>query len=349
MELTTRLMEPREAKAVQKIAQHAFKGLEALMVPKPKLAVVAVTGEKIVGAIQIKIYNAGGKKVGYYDYAFIDPDYHNQGIGTTLYQAAAAYLWEQGCQALSALVKDDNPGSWHLFLKTGFKRSSLSDLVRQFGMVGALRLYFFTIYGVAIGMDYYIALPSREVSPGDKKSSDTGQMAVYLFLNLLLPLVLFLRSPGNMVLFYLAFLILMAGGILAGYLGTFFSKRDWKFRLCNGGGFVCILITLLGSIFPLTGNWYPVTYEKSESFRRDMGLQALTGWIFILAISFLSMVMEERHLLFRYLNQISSLFLMYRIFAFYPFESYGGGRVFHWNKAVYGGFALISALAIYLS
>lgn len=333
MEITTRLMKPSEAQDVLKIARCAFSAFEALMVSKPKQAIVAISGEKIVGAVQFKFYTAGGKKVGYYDYAFIEPEYHNQGIGSILYQATADYLWAQGCTALSALVKDDNPGSWSLFLKHGFARISIPELVRQFGLFGALRLYFGTIVGIAIGMDYYVALCNLECP--DRKGGSAKQIASYALVNLLLPLCLLLRGEKKIGMFFAAYAIVLLGGILAGYVGTLFSKREWRFRLCNGGGLICAFVTLLGSIFPMAGNWYPVTYENSGSFRRDMGIQALAVWLFMLALSGLALAWGNQHILCAYLHQIGSTFLLYRVFVVYPFESFGGGRVFHWHKGIY--------------
>lgn len=93
MSIIVRDMEVNEAAEVYKIGKRAFTGLESLFVGKPKLALVAVKDEKIVGAILYKFFQCDGKKIGYVDYAFIDPDYHNQGVGGILYKAATDFLW----------------------------------------------------------------------------------------------------------------------------------------------------------------------------------------------------------------------------------------------------------------
>lgn len=340
MEITTRLMEPGEAQEVLKIARRAFGAAEALFVTKPKQAIVAVSGKKIVGAVQFKIYSAGGKKIGYYEYAFISPDYHNQGIGSILYKAASDYLWEQGCEVLTALVKDDNAGSWSLLLKHGFARISLPELARQFGFLGMLRLYLETVYGTAIGMDYYVALRNQECPSG--KAGSAKQIAAYLLVNLSLFLCLLLRRPENIDIFFAAYAIFIFGGILAGYIGTRFSKHEWQFRLCNGGGLICTLVNLWGSVLPMVGSWYPATYENSGNFRRDMGIQALAGWLFVLVLSGLSLAVGSQHMLFAYLSQIGSVLLIYRVIAFYPFESFDGGRVYRWHKGIYAIMAAAS-------
>lgn len=332
MEIITRPMEPGEEPKVQKMGKRAFGGLEGIGIPKPRQAIVAVKDGKIVGAIQYKFYRAGGKKIGYFDYACIDPDYHNQGIGSILYKATADYLWEQGCGALTALVKDDNVGSWGLLLKNGFARISVPELTRQFGFLGMLRLYFGTVYSIAIGMDYYVAL--REEKRPSSKGNTAGQIGAYLLTNLLLFLVVLFTERKNFGAFFTAYGIFLVGGIVVGYAGTLFSKRRWHFRLCNGGGVVCAFVNLIGGVYPMVGNWYPDYYEKTDSFRKDMGVQAFTGWMFVLALSLVSSFVSG-DILFQYLGYIGSVLLLYRTVAIYPFEAFGGGRVYRWKKGVY--------------
>ena len=95
----------------------------------------------------------------------------------------------------------------------------------------------------------------------------------------------------------------------------------------------------------MAGNWYPESYHNSGEFRKDMGIQALTGWIFVIVLTLCSAFMNEKHIFLRYLNQMGKIFLLYRVFAFYPFESFGGGRVYRWNRGIY---FLMAALSLAL-
>lgn len=346
MEITTRLIKPSEAQTVKSISRRAFRGLEGVGIPKAKQAVVAVKDGKIAGAIQYKFYRAGGKKIGYFDYAFVDPDCHGQGIGSILYKATADFLWEQGCDALAALVKDDNVGSWGLFLKNGFVRISIPELVRQFGLFGMLRLYLGTVYSIAIGMDCYVAVRGQQIPSG--KGGSVRQTGAYLLANALLPLLFLINAKGNAGAFLAAYGIYLAGGILAGYAGTLFSKRTWHFRLNNGGWLVCAFVNLISGVYPMTGNWYPDRYENSDGFRREMGLQALCGWAFTLALTLIPALAGGQHILLRYLGQIGSALLLYRMLPFYPFEAFGGGRIFRWSKAAFFSTAAVSLGAIAL-
>ena len=83
--ITIRQMRQEEAPLIQKIGRRAFHGMEALIVPKPREALVAERDGAAVGAVLYKCFKSGGQKVGYIDYAFIDPEYHGQGVGGVLY------------------------------------------------------------------------------------------------------------------------------------------------------------------------------------------------------------------------------------------------------------------------
>lgn len=343
MAIITRQMRPEEARKVQKIAQHSFEALEGLGVPKPKQAIVAVSGDDIVGAIQYKCYRAGGKKIGYFDYAFIAPGYRNQGIGGMLYKATTDFLWEQGCDAQTALVKDDNVGSWGLFLKNGFTRASLPELMKTFGPLGTFRLYFGTLFGIAVGMDYYVALRERKFPDG--KGGSGRQIIGYLSVNLLLSLLLLFSGGSNSSALLASYLVFLVGGVIFGYVGTLFSTRRWHFRLCNGGAAVCALVNLKAGVLPMAGSWYPESYQNTNAFRRDMGIQALTGWVFVLLLTLFSTFMSEQHIFLRYLNQMGAILLLYRVFPIYPFEFFGSRRVYRWNRGIY---FLMAALSLVL-
>lgn len=345
MEVTIRTMEPHEAPEVLKIGRRAFTGFESLWVPKPKTALVAVAGDKITGAVLYKIFTANGKKIGYIDYAFIDRDYHHQGIGGQLYRAAMDFLWDQCCDVLTAVVKDDNVGSWGLLLKNGFSRISVPELFRQFGIDGMMKHYFGTPLCIGIGMEYYVALKGEQCPSG--KLGSGKQIFSYLFINLLLFLVMLVWGTENMAAFLCAYMIMLAGGILTGYVGTFFSPgRRWDFRLNNGGILVCLLVNL-GVVYPMVGNWYPDKYEKTPEFKRDMGIQALCGWLFVLIMTVVA-IMAGDHVLLNYLGNIGWMFLFYRMVPIFPFESFGGRRVFEWNRYVYGVMFVLSAVCFVL-
>ena len=341
--VTVRPMRAEEARDVRKMGRRAFAGLESLWVSKPGQALVAVREDKIVGAVLYKLMNAGGKNIAYVDYAFVDPDYHNQGLGGSLYRAATEFLWALGPDALTAIVKDDNVGSWSLFLKNGFSRVSLPQLAGQFGFWGSVKQYFATPFCFGVGMEYYVALRGRECPSG--KTGGVRQMLAFVLANALLFPIALLGGTGSAGTLFAAYLLMLFAWVAGDFVGSRFSGRGWRFRFNNGGGLVCALANL-GALYPMIGAWYPERYEKTAGFRRDMGITALGGWLAILGITAFSVLGGADRAFVRLLGQIGAMFLIYRMLPFYPFESFGGRRVYDWNRWVFGGMALISLAVV---
>ncbi len=342
MEIVIRSMEKEEAEEVKRIGKRAFSLVEGMFVSKPKHALVAVVDGKLAGAIIYKITKVQGRRTGYFEYAFVDPDYHGKGIGRKLYQATTDYLWEQGCDSQAALVKDDNVGSWSLFLKNGFARVTLWEIVRQLGLLGFLSQFFGNLLWLAVGMDFYLAVRNE---PLQNKSGTGRQIGGYLFANLLLILIALYRIEDP-VIFLGTYVGMLAGTIAIGRIAAAAAKRKWQFRLNNGGAGIIAVVNFFGGIFPMSGNWYPHKYENTDEFRRDMGMVALAEWAFIAALTGVSIIFSASHMIFHYASWIGVILLVYRILAIYPFEAYGGSRVFSWNRWIYGVMSVISVLLI---
>lgn len=342
--IVVRKMEPNEASAVKKVGQRTFGIVESLFVTRPKEAMIALLDDKIVGGIIIKYIVSNGKKIGYYDGAFIDPDYQGLGIGNKLYAETTKYLWEQGCDALCALVKDDNVGSWKLFLNNGFSQTSIKEVIHQLGLGTVLKTYFTTPFFIANGMEFYLAV--KEQSVQSKVCKTGSQIGLYLLGNFLLMLPTLFMGRSNFGLFISAYMVLLIGGVLFSYIGTLFSKRQWYFRMNSGGAVLAAFINLSGA-FPMIGSWYPEKYENTQAFKKDMGISALWEWLFVLGVTFIALLLEP--LYFRYMAQIGGVFLIFRILIFYPFESFGGRRVYLWNKGWYGVLTVLSILLLMFS
>lgn len=343
--ITVRKMEPSEAQEVKRIAKRAFAvGIERFFVSNPKEAMVAVVDDKIVGGIIIKYHQYAGSKIGYFDAAFVDPAYHGKGIGSILYEKTTEYLWEQGCTVLSAIVKDDNVGSWKLFLNNGFNRSSLIEAVRQLGLWATILHYFTTPLFASNGMELYLAVKNVDVK--SKNSGSMAQIGLYLLANALLFLFSLFSHPQDFPLYFAAYLTLLAGGVVFGYVGTLFSKKQWRYRLNSGGAAMVAFISFIGGVYPMIGNWYPKKYENVKELKKDMGVTALCEWIFILVVTAIAFLLQPTYIFCKCLAYMGSVFLLNKIITFYPFESYGGQRVYQWNKAVYVVLTVVSALLI---
>lgn len=338
--VTVRKMELGEAKAAQKAGRKAFTAFERLFVGVPKDAMVAILDGQIVGGIFIKYMVSDGKKTGYIDIAFVDPSHHGKGIATALYDQVIPYLFAEGCTALTALVKDDNVGSWKLLLNHGFSRVSLPEAVRHLGFKGMALQYFVAPLFASNGMELYLAVKDTVVKP--KEPNSIKQICLFLLANSLLLVTALPEQGKDFPLFLCAYLVLLLGSVLFGYIGTLFSKKQWRFRLNNGGAALIAGINFIGGLYPMIGNWYPAKYENTAEFRKAMGMTALCEWLGMIAMVLTGLALYTQHLFFRPFLYCGYVFLLYRMIPIYPFESYGSSRVYRWNKWIYVALTVLS-------
>ena len=251
MNLTFRSMNPDEALELKKLARKSFGPLEALFVRKPKTALVAVLDEKIVGGFDYSLEMCNGKKIGFPAFFFTDPAFQGQGIGKRLCEEGIRHLWAEGCDMLVTFIKDDNVNSWGLFEKNGFVMASLSKLANLIGLAGALKLNLNTTYGLfAIAHDFYIALPDEKAASFCKKEGGAKQITAFILLNLLFLLPSALQSV-DILSVITSGIIVFSGVVLAGYIGTLFSRRKWSFRFVGGGALMYIMLNIIPGVFSL--------------------------------------------------------------------------------------------------
>ncbi|PUU90179.1 GNAT family N-acetyltransferase [Halanaerobium sp.] len=151
-----RAMKKSEAKEVKKLGKKTFEWFEGLFIPDPKDCFVEVEENKVIGAVLYKYFSVANKKIGYVDFIFVDKAAHGKGIGSKLVDRCLKAMEKEACDGYSALVRDDNVGSWKMFVNNGLKRVGLDDLVRKFGVPGMLNLTFKIPFNFATGMDFYL-------------------------------------------------------------------------------------------------------------------------------------------------------------------------------------------------
>ena len=349
MDLLVRKMEAHEAAQTKKVAVKAFGPFEGFFVQKPADAFVAIIDGKIVGGLMYKFIESGGKKYGYVSFLFTDPDFKGQGVGKALMDKGIALLWEEGADALITFVRDDNVASWALFEKHGFKKASLSKFSRTVGFMGLIKPYVLSNCAISIGHEYYIAMPDERATELCKKQGGVGQIFIYVLLNMLLMMPMIVRDLsyiGNMAVVGLSVGAVFLGCVFSGYTATLFTDRRWNFRWVNGGIFVYPIVSLMGGFFPMIGGWYPDVYENTVKFRRDMALNAIGVWLFLIAVVLFRHLCENPASFLIYASNLAQILLVFRCLPIEVFESTGFGRVWKWNKAVLG---ILVAASIYLS
>ena len=184
-----REMKDGEQKEIKQVGRRSFPLFEALFVSTPEKAMVAECGGRIIGSILYKPFHAKNKSAVYIDEAFVAPGSRVAGTGKRLYQETFEHLRAQGHEVMTALVKDDNVGSWKLFLDNGFKRAGPREVIRQIGIAGLIWQCIKTPWLFAAGMDFYMA--AQKEAAGAKRPGPP-QLLLFLFLasGILLLLVL---------------------------------------------------------------------------------------------------------------------------------------------------------------
>lgn len=340
-----RIMREDEAKTVQQLGRRAFSSLESMFISLPKEAIVAVEGEKIVGAVILKLLEGEqGVLIGDFSAGFVDPACRGRGIARQLYTAATKRFWELGCTFITAQVKDENAGSWRALEKNGFARVTYMELQRLLGVRGLVSVLKFTPTAFAYGMDLYLAAKTEPV----KKKADSSlfQIATYILVNLIMVCTaLLLNRQLHLGWFLLAYAALLIGELLFTRIGLV-SEHRWNFRLTNCGFIIPLLVPLLGAAFPMLGNWIPEKYENTSRFRWIWGGGAVMGWIYLLLIVALSKWVWTDLKFTSYLYRLGSILLIYKLLPVYPFEGLGAARIFRMNKLVYGAMAIVTLMLL---
>lgn len=331
--IVIRQMRAGEEKEIVKVGRRAFQFFEGLFVVNPKKAMVAEINNKIVGGIIYKYTDKAAKKVAYIDEAFVDPDYHGQGVGRRLYTETFSFLWEQGCDAITALVKDDNVGSWKLFIDNDFKRVTFLQAIKELGFTGLLKQFVKTPTLFGTGMDFYLATKERK---GVEKGSGFGQIVSFLLANLifLTPawVNLIHKGSGSFKPYFAAYITILL--IFAGVrcAGGFFNQDRGKLRFNNCGSLITFLFSFGLGFFPLNFNWYPDKYQNTPGFKRRLAIPELVKWCIFMVLPLLA-ITDSAY--FKAMAAISCNYLVLMIIPIYPFEALGAGRIYRYNKYIW--------------
>lgn len=349
--LIIREMKEGEQKTLIRVAKRAFKFFEGLFIESPQKAMVAEHEGRIVGGIMYRSVNVRQKKMVYISEAFVDPDYHGKGVGKKLYEETFRFIWKQGCDGMSALVKDDNTASFKLFMNNGFKRVSFPEAVKHIGAAGFIKQYFLTPFAYATGMDFYINMRAGEVREKEK-SGGISQLAAFFLANILLIFPMWLPVFGGdrtkLLPSLLAYMTILALFSLPRGMGVLFCREKFftekcRLRFNNGGGMITLLLSLWGNTFPMNINWYPLKYEDSEEFRRKLAIPEIIKWCIFILLPFLSFTQNDY---LRVVAEISCYYLVLMILPFYPCEALGAGRIYRYSRKLWMLSAVVTIMEL---
>lgn len=344
MNITIREMQKDEVSLAWKTGRPSFSPVERLAFQKPKQAFLAFSDDEIVGMASYQIFPAkNNHKIGYVETGYVKKGLEGNGIGSALYQKATIFLKEQGCETVTATVRDDNIASWKLFQNNGYHVIGFLQMLQQYGLPGAIRLWFKSTLAIATGFHLWSTAPYKD-------SGTPHQLAVFAFLNLLILLSIFLfqGSAADFVFITAATACLLTAALLGGLIFTLFSKEKWHFRVTRGGLLVSVLLVATGTIWPVVGRFYPLEYKRTTAFRRSMGFEGLFEWLALLLVVSMAAVAKDQSLFLNDLVSLGATFLLFHSLPLYPFECFGGRRIWNYHKGLSTLTMIISAVLLFL-
>lgn len=134
-----RTAEQKDLETINDILTVSFEHIYAYFAKKSfsslENAIVAEEGNRLVGAINYRIFDMENSKIGYLYYLAVIPDFRRKGIGKSLIlQAINLIEKETEPEAIYAAVEKKNIPSRELFKRTGFihiRRSAFKEKYRD--------------------------------------------------------------------------------------------------------------------------------------------------------------------------------------------------------------------------
>jgi RimJ/RimL family protein N-acetyltransferase len=340
-----RVMAESEAPIVLRGQRKAFSPLFALFLSRPKEALVAESDGHIVGAVTFKTIPTANGKAGYLDIAYVDASQRGNHLGSRLYIAAMEHLKTQGCSIITATIRDDNRASWKIMQNNGCVALPFLKLVEKVGFTGALRIGAHSHFAYALGHELWVT--HEPIS-----NSSTRTLFGFIFLNLL---ILLIASRGA-IFFTLGGMVVLAAEVAGSWLGTL-SSRDratWHLQRPHAALPLSFFVSIVRGLLPNNTVWqleeghYPIPERKAL-----LGRVSLAGWIATSLATIASYVILETDLgndmvesVFEGMINLGILLLFYRTVAVFPFESFGGRRVYDWSRWRFWLMAVVSVAII---
>ncbi len=346
MNLEYRLMRPEEAPAVQTLIRSCFSYFYYAMVEKPKEAVIALDGDRIVGGSVFKTIKLKDKGIGYLEWGFTDSEYRGKGIGRTCYKQALDLMSNAGCSDLTSMVLDDNSASWRQFSHEGFKRITLMQAISRYGLGGTFKLWFSTFSVFAMGSSLWF---SSEKDPiVERRDTTLTSYLMILLCNLLIILgkgLLLGRSFQANAMTFLAFVCFLSIMVSLKFL-IISPKMRPVLRMWRTGQFIPIIVMLLGGVFPFYGDVYPDKGNDWDvrEYRKIFGISSAVCWVITALFSVASTILPESRFFYA-LSNYAVMFLFLNILTII-FESFDGARVLRWNKTIYYVLTVISIIIV---
>ncbi len=97
-----------------------------------------------------------------------------------------------------------------------------------------------------------------------------------------------------------------------------------------------MIASFLGGIYLISGNWYPRVYRNETDFNRSTGLTALSQWIALLCIVMLNRILLGDVEIIDSMAMMAEILMIISVIPLYPVATFGGKRIYDWNKWIFG-------------
>ncbi|ERP30675.1 GNAT family N-acetyltransferase [Chitinivibrio alkaliphilus] len=315
---------------------------------------MAEAGEQVAGVCLIRVVSLPGKKrVGYVSWLMSDPAFRGQGVAQRLVDTATNYLESLGCHEICTMVEGYNTASSNRFFRVGYRRLSGSDLLRAWGVIHTLVLWWKTHFFFAPGHFFWV----KGCVP--KEAGRYGAVHTIFFHGLLCTAIALFRgemfgmSPPEhgFAWFFPAtvaatLLFSLRHGVLR-YVGGL-KRSECVYRPWSGGVGITIITALLGYVFPLPGGLYPRLQEWSTAhYTARFGRAAMVYTMLLTAllwlssfsmVSFPTVFLQQTAGFFLFMG--IPLLLFDTVFACAPFAGFTARRLYDWHRGIWGVCAL---------
>ena len=353
-----RPMQTDEKQAVHSIMRQSFPLIQQWFFSCTPNVLVAERDGQLLGVTVLKLFSLPkNRKGGLIYWVFTAPEARGLGLGQRLVEAGFDFLGKQGCDEILACVEGFNTSSNKLFATRGFSILSPGQQFRRYG-IGTFSVWAKIFHVMDIG-HFVWARPAAE-----RPDRPVLQWWGNVLANALVALLALWRSNGFHTINPIAFLALPLMVIL------FFGLRDLAMRLVanrhglavryrawESGYPLSLGIALgFGKLFPMPGSVYPTSNKwRYRDLLPKLGAVALVGALPALALTWGAWALSnfgtlppEIETWLDFASFVGKPLALFDIaLPFFPFASFNGGRVWDWNRVIWGILAL-AAVAVFL-
>lgn len=87
-------------------------------------------------------------------------------------------------------------------------------------------------------------------------------------------------------------------------------------------------------------------YRKGKDFKRSLGLSSLGQWFALFMIIIIHHFILKDHKFTELLASLAGLMMILSVIPLYPLASFGGKRLYDWDKIIYGLILIASFISL---